>query len=98
MFNFLRNKSEGHAKTKVLFIAKKRQLYGYPNRLTSSGLYNSARFVVDMLNQHNVYLIGFSFGSACGKNVSAHLQQLKFGKVLAATKLNLIVSRLANLH
>ena len=46
-------------KKKVLFICKKRHVYGETEKganklLKSSGLYNSAKFVSDMLNENNV--------------------------------------------
>ena len=41
--------------SKVLFILKKRSLYGMPyEQVFSSGLYNSALFVSDMLNEQNI--------------------------------------------
>lgn len=41
--------------SKVLFILKKRGLYGMPyQQVLSSGLYNSAMFVCDMLNEKNI--------------------------------------------
>ena len=45
-------------KSKVLFICKKRHIYGEEQKrnktLKSSGLYNSAKFVSDMLNENGV--------------------------------------------
>ena len=43
--------------TEVLFITKKRSLYGHDTTLTSSGLINSVKFVCDMLNRNKVHSV-----------------------------------------